>query len=112
MRRTMRTCVCPAITSRSPLASKIFNVSLIVFFAVIVLYLLRRVGEFAERASEWLEDNPHRLDAQLAAADLVVCHAGSLNHNAYARVLQSRTRSPSERPSRRAEKKPTGASST
>ena len=33
-----------------------------------------------------VEDNPHRLDAQLAAADLVVCHAGSLNHNAYARV--------------------------
>lgn len=33
-----------------------------------------------------LEDNPHRLDAQLAGADLVLCQAGCLNHNAYARV--------------------------
>ena len=33
-----------------------------------------------------VEDNPHRLDAQLAAADLVVCQAGCLNHNAYSRV--------------------------
>jgi len=33
-----------------------------------------------------IEDNPHRLDAQLAAADLVVCQAGCLNHNAYNRV--------------------------
>lgn len=33
-----------------------------------------------------IEHNPRRLDAQLAAADLVLCQAGCLNHNAYARV--------------------------
>jgi hypothetical protein len=33
-----------------------------------------------------LEDNPHRLDASLAAADLVICQAGCLSHNAYWRV--------------------------
>ena len=33
-----------------------------------------------------IEDNPHRLDAQLAAADLVLCQSGCLNHNAYSRV--------------------------
>jgi len=33
-----------------------------------------------------VEDNPHRLDASLAAADLVICQAGCLSHNAYWRV--------------------------
>ena len=33
-----------------------------------------------------IEDNPHRLDAQLASADLVLCQSGCLNHNAYSRV--------------------------
>lgn len=33
-----------------------------------------------------LEHSPHRLEAQLAGADLVLCQAGCLNHNAYARV--------------------------
>jgi hypothetical protein len=33
-----------------------------------------------------IEDSVHRLDAQLAGADLVVCQAGCLNHNAYALV--------------------------
>lgn len=30
-----------------------------------------------------IEDNPHRLDASLAAADLVICQTGCLSHNAY-----------------------------
>ena len=33
-----------------------------------------------------IEDNAHRLQAQLAAADVVICQAGCLNHNAYAHV--------------------------
>jgi len=33
-----------------------------------------------------IKDNPHRLDALLAAADLVLCQSGCLNHNAYSRV--------------------------
>jgi hypothetical protein len=45
----------------------------------------RQGGRFAHHDGG-IEDNAHRLDAQLAAADLVICQAGSLNHNAYARV--------------------------
>jgi hypothetical protein len=45
----------------------------------------RRGGSFVHHDGG-LEDNPRRLEAQLAAADLVVCQAGCLNHNAYARV--------------------------
>jgi hypothetical protein len=33
-----------------------------------------------------LEDNPHRLESSLAAADVVICQAGCLSHNAYWRV--------------------------
>jgi hypothetical protein len=48
--------------------------------------LVERRGGLFVHHDGGLEDNPHRLEAQLAAADLVVCHAGCLNHNAYARV--------------------------
>ncbi len=46
---------------RSALASRVFAICLVVFFAVVVLYLWRRIGDFAERANGWLEDNPHRI---------------------------------------------------
>jgi hypothetical protein len=49
--------------SRSALASKIFSICLVVFFGVVVLYLWRKIAEFAERASDWLEANPHRIPA-------------------------------------------------
>jgi len=45
----------------------------------------RHGGHFAHHDGG-VEDNPHRLDAQLAAADLVLCQSGCLNHNAYSRV--------------------------
>ena len=48
--------------------------------------LVERHGGIFVHHDGGLEDNPHRLEAQLAAADLVVCQAGCLNHNAYARV--------------------------
>jgi hypothetical protein len=48
--------------------------------------LVERHGGLFVHHDGGLEDNPHRLEAQLAAADLVVCQAGCLNHNAYARV--------------------------
>jgi len=44
---------------RTALAGRILAVCLVVFFAVVVLYLWRRIGDFAERANGWLEDNPH-----------------------------------------------------
>lgn len=48
--------------------------------------LVERHGGCFAHHDGGLEDNPHRLDAQLAAADLVVCQSGCLNHNAYKRV--------------------------
>jgi hypothetical protein len=45
----------------------------------------RHGGRFAHHDGG-LEDNPHRLDASLAAADLVICQTGCLSHNAYWRV--------------------------
>ncbi|WP_291993110.1 DUF2325 domain-containing protein [Candidatus Accumulibacter sp. ACC003] len=35
-----------------------------------------------------LEESLHRIDAALAAADLVVCQAGCISHNAYWRVKE------------------------
>ncbi|MFO0552149.1 MAG: mechanosensitive ion channel family protein [Polyangiaceae bacterium] len=48
---------------RSALASRIFSISLVVFFGMVVLYLLRRIGHLTERANEWVDDNPHRIPA-------------------------------------------------
>ena len=45
----------------------------------------RHGGRFAHHDGG-IEDNAQRLDAQLAAADVVLCQSGCLNHNAYARV--------------------------
>jgi small-conductance mechanosensitive channel len=49
--------------ARSTLASHVFSISLVVFFGVVTLYLLRKVGEFAERANAWVEANPDRIPA-------------------------------------------------
>lgn len=46
---------------RTALAGRIFAICLVVFFAVVVFYLWRKIGDFAERANDWLEDNPHRI---------------------------------------------------
>jgi Uncharacterized protein conserved in bacteria (DUF2325) len=45
----------------------------------------RRGGEF-EHHDGGIEDGAQRLGARLAAADLVLCQAGCISHNAYARV--------------------------
>jgi hypothetical protein len=58
--------------------------------ALVPLYrmLVQRHGGEFEHHDGGIEDSAHRLSAQLAAADLVLCQAGCLNHNAYARVKQ------------------------
>lgn len=48
---------------RTALASRIFSISLVVFFGILVVYLIRRIGDFAERANAWVDDNPHRIPA-------------------------------------------------
>lgn len=55
--------------------------------------LVERHGGIFVHHDGGLEDNPRRLDAQLAAADLVVCQSGCLNHNAYSRVKEHCKRS-------------------
>lgn len=39
---------------RSAIAGSVFSVSLVVFLGLIALYLVRKVGEFAERGQRWL----------------------------------------------------------
>ncbi len=58
VRRTLR-----AEQKRSAVANTIFSVSLAVFFAVMTLFLLRKVRELSRRADAWLEDNPERVPA-------------------------------------------------
>jgi hypothetical protein len=45
--------------------------------------LVERQGGRFTHHDGGIEDNPHRLDASLAAADLVICQTGCLSHNAY-----------------------------
>jgi small-conductance mechanosensitive channel len=45
---------------RSRVAKNVFSVSLAVFFALIAFYLMRKVGEIAERVKEWLNENGDR----------------------------------------------------
>lgn len=40
-----------------------------------------------------LEESPHRIDSAVAAADLVICQAGCISHNAYWRVKDQCKRS-------------------
>jgi small-conductance mechanosensitive channel len=58
VRRTLR-----AEQKRSAVAETIFSVSLAVFFAVVTLFLLRKLREAARRADVWLEENPERVPA-------------------------------------------------
>jgi small-conductance mechanosensitive channel len=49
--------------ARNALARRIFGISMVVLFGVIVIYLLRKAGEITERANHWLDDNPQRVPA-------------------------------------------------
>jgi small-conductance mechanosensitive channel len=46
---------------RTELAHTVLSISLVVFFGLIALYVLRRTGEFAARARAWIAQNPERL---------------------------------------------------
>jgi hypothetical protein len=48
--------------------------------------LVEAAGARFEYHDGGLEDSVARLDSQLVAADLVVCHSGCLNHEAYRRI--------------------------
>ncbi|CAN7179629.1 DUF2325 domain-containing protein [Pseudoduganella sp. LjRoot289] len=48
--------------------------------------LIERVGAQFSHHDGGLEDNANKLDASLAAADLVICQTGCISHSAYWRV--------------------------
>jgi small-conductance mechanosensitive channel len=48
---------------RSDIAQTVFSISLVVFFGLIALYVLRRIGELVERAREFAVQHPERISA-------------------------------------------------
>lgn len=48
-------------SERSRIAKNVFSVSLVVFFALIALYLVRKFGEVLDRVRTWLEHNGDRV---------------------------------------------------
>ncbi|MBX3220723.1 MAG: mechanosensitive ion channel family protein [Labilithrix sp.] len=57
---------------RSAIATTVFNVSLLVFSALIAFWLLGRAADLAEKLRTWMSDNPERLAAvRLGQIELV-----------------------------------------
>ncbi|HET9957692.1 MAG TPA: mechanosensitive ion channel domain-containing protein [Polyangiaceae bacterium] len=46
---------------RSRVAKNVFSLSLVVFFALIAIYLMKKVGDVADRVRGWLEDHGDRV---------------------------------------------------
>jgi small-conductance mechanosensitive channel len=48
---------------RSAIAGTVFSFSLVIFFGLLALYLIRKVGDLAARARRFIHDNPERIPA-------------------------------------------------
>lgn len=48
---------------RSAIAGTVFSVSLLVFFGLIAVYVIRKVGDLADGIRKWMIDNPDRISA-------------------------------------------------
>lgn len=48
---------------RSAIASTVFSFSLVIFFGLLALYLIRKVGDWAHRARAFVRDNPDSIPA-------------------------------------------------
>jgi small-conductance mechanosensitive channel len=46
---------------RSAIAGTVFSFSLLVFLGLVAFYVIRKIGEFFERARKWTLDNPDRI---------------------------------------------------
>ena len=46
---------------RSAIASAVFSFSLLVFVGLVAFYVIRKIGEFIDRARKWTLDNPDRI---------------------------------------------------
>lgn len=62
---------------RSALASNIFRVSLVVLLFVAMIFLVRKIGELAQRANQWIEEHPERIPA-IRVRSLEVIHPVTL----------------------------------
>lgn len=57
---------------RSAIASTVFSFSLVIFFALVAFYVLRKIGEFFERARKWALDSPDRISGIKFQSQVVV----------------------------------------
>ncbi|MFO0617798.1 MAG: mechanosensitive ion channel [Polyangiaceae bacterium] len=62
---------------RSALASKIFSISLVVLLFVAMIFLVRKIGDLAQRANVWIEEHPERIPA-IRVRSLEVVHPVTL----------------------------------
>jgi small-conductance mechanosensitive channel len=66
---------------RSRVAQNVFSVSLVVFFALIAFYLMRKTGEIAERVKAWLAANGDRTLA-IRVQDVEIVRPATLRNSA------------------------------
>ena len=57
---------------RSAIASTVFSLSLVIFFGLVAFYVLRKIGEFFERARKWALDDPDRISGIKFQSQVVV----------------------------------------
>lgn len=74
---------------RSDIAQTVFSISLVVFFGLIALYLLRRVGELTERLRDFAISNPDRIRG-VRVSSVEVIGAGPLRAALMAALIAGR----------------------
>lgn len=74
---------------RSDIAQTVFSISLVVFFGLIALYVLRRIGELVERAREFAVQHPERISA-VRVSSVEVIGAGPLRAALMAALIVGR----------------------
>jgi small-conductance mechanosensitive channel len=60
-----------AARKRNALKNDVYSVSLVVFFALIALFLVKKLGEFADRARLWLDGHGNRVAIRVQSIELV-----------------------------------------
>jgi small-conductance mechanosensitive channel len=74
---------------RTDIAQTVFSISLVVFFGLIALYVLRRIGELVERAREFAAQHPERIRA-VRVSSVEVIGAGPLRAGLVAALIVGR----------------------
>jgi small-conductance mechanosensitive channel len=74
---------------RSDIAQTVFSISLVVFFGLIAMYVLRRIGELVERAREFAVQHPERITA-VRLSSVEVIGAGPLRAGLMAALIVGR----------------------